>query len=250
MTLQEIELIIKNHSPHIPDAANIIMVHRDGRIMYAERFEQGCNFWDSNSMLTRKLQGIIHGCTVIAKRQSGKWFPAPTTKSAVPDFVKEQMAKSTKPPVLTPAVVEKKAVVIEVKPVVVERPQNRVDIPPVLAQPSTLNKDTKFTSLRELENPMYRRADKLLVSIRRNGKLVISKSLREALSNTFEFIISEDRQWLGITRFGNGYKKNVSGNYTCRGLVGNIDFPDDKPSIRVNMAWNEELQMFVGKIGG
>ncbi|AUG87817.1 hypothetical protein HOS54_gp132 [Klebsiella phage Menlow] len=38
MTDNEIAQIIKQHSRFAPDAANVIMLHKDGRVFFAEKF--------------------------------------------------------------------------------------------------------------------------------------------------------------------------------------------------------------------
>ncbi|WPJ72200.1 hypothetical protein DEEACLCL_00183 [Salmonella phage CRW-SP2] len=51
-----------------PKGATVILRHQDGRIFYAERFEQGATFWDDTGNNPRTLQGIIHKLEVVAER--------------------------------------------------------------------------------------------------------------------------------------------------------------------------------------
>lgn len=68
------EAIIEKNKPFAPEKAKVILVHEDGRAIFAEKFEQGVKFWYADTMRESTLQGIIHKLTLVAKRNDqGDW---------------------------------------------------------------------------------------------------------------------------------------------------------------------------------
>lgn len=67
--------IIEKNKPFAPNAARVMLVHEDARVIFAEKFEQGSTFWFADTMRESKLQGIIHKLTLVAKRNDqGDWI--------------------------------------------------------------------------------------------------------------------------------------------------------------------------------
>lgn len=118
------ESIIEKNKPYAPEKAKVILVHEDGRAIFAEKFEQGVKFWYADTMRESTLQGIIHKLTLVAKRNDqGDWVgvsdfstkiapAAPKTRQERILEAQENLraARASKPkpdrsPVIKPAVV-------------------------------------------------------------------------------------------------------------------------------------------------
>lgn len=115
--------IIEKNKTFAPNAARVMLVHEDARVIFAEKFEMGATFWYADNLRESKLQGIIHKLTLVAKRNDqGEWIgvsdfstkitpKAPKTRQerVLEAQEKLRMARSTpkaKPdasPVITPA---------------------------------------------------------------------------------------------------------------------------------------------------
>lgn len=66
--------IIEKNKPFAPNAARVMLVHEDARVIFAEKFEMGARFWYADNLRESKLQGIIHKLTLVAKRNDqGDW---------------------------------------------------------------------------------------------------------------------------------------------------------------------------------
>lgn len=74
ITKKNAESIIEKNKMFAPNKAKVILIHEDGRVIFAEKFEQGCTFWFADTMRESKLQGIIYKLTLVAKRNDqGDW---------------------------------------------------------------------------------------------------------------------------------------------------------------------------------
>lgn len=66
--------IIEKNKTFAPNAARVMLVHEDARVIFAEKFEMGAKFWYADNLRESKLQGIIHKLTLVAKRNDqGDW---------------------------------------------------------------------------------------------------------------------------------------------------------------------------------
>lgn len=66
--------IIEKNKAFAPNAAKVMLVHEDARVIFAEKFEMGAKFWYADNLRESKLQGIIHKLTLVAKRNDqGDW---------------------------------------------------------------------------------------------------------------------------------------------------------------------------------
>jgi hypothetical protein len=66
--------IIEKNKTFAPNAARVMLVHEDARVIFAEKFEMGARFWYADNLRESKLQGIIHKLTLVAKRNDqGDW---------------------------------------------------------------------------------------------------------------------------------------------------------------------------------
>ncbi|EBS2632413.1 hypothetical protein DRX00_11660 [Salmonella enterica subsp. enterica serovar Gatuni] len=66
--------IIEKNKTFAPNAARVMLVHEDARVIFAEKFEMGATFWYADNLRESKLQGIIHKLTLVAKRNDqGDW---------------------------------------------------------------------------------------------------------------------------------------------------------------------------------
>lgn len=246
MTDNEIAQIIKQHSRFAPDAANVIIVHKDGRVFFAEKFEQGSQFWDASTMLPRTLQGIIYSCSLVAKRSDaghwvsvndlggimgGKEYP---TKRSPPPYVKEQMSKITNRPRPTP-----------------KEPKVEV-VPATAVETKSAKKGTdwrsEFIGIKELDCERNPRNHPLFVSIRTDGKIILSKGLLDKIDGNFDFLVSKDRKAIALVKNGSMYNRNKSGNYSHKGLPKYLKFPEDSGTVRIYMDWDQEKNAFIGSL--
>ncbi|EDL0984682.1 hypothetical protein COP89_22580 [Salmonella enterica subsp. enterica serovar Typhimurium] len=68
------DAVVEKNKMFAPNKAKVILIHEDGRVIFAEKFEQGCAFWFADTMRESKLQGIIYKLTLVAKRNDqGDW---------------------------------------------------------------------------------------------------------------------------------------------------------------------------------
>lgn len=245
MTDNEIAQIISQHSKFAPERANVIFAHNsDGRIFYGEKFEQGCQFWDAHTMLPRTLQGIIHSCSLVAKRSdSGNWVSVNDLgglvgkkRSTPPTYVSEKMSKATKRPSPTP---KQQEVKVELIPAVAANPV-----------PSVQDSDwrSEFVGIKELEESRSPRNFPVFISIRKDGKIILSKTLLEKVDNGFDILVSKDFKRLALTLGGEMYFKNKSGNYSHKSLPNHITFPETSGTVRVYMTWDESKNAFFGDL--
>lgn len=286
------DIISKNKS-FAPEAAKVILVHDDGRVVFAEKFEIGSTFWWSDTMRESTLQGVIHKLTLVAKRNDlGEWVAVvdfsskgapPAPKSRHERILDEQSKliaarKGKAAPVIKPAttpapkstdlppvsqkaveqLVEKRQGVVKsdkvVEPfksepaAVTELAKTvREEIFPEVASPEDFDLND-FVSIRSLDKNRARKGD-LFLSLRSNGKLILNKDLRDAVSGWGELniMVRRDYKAFAICR-GTEYRNNSSGTYVNRTVTDKLEFPTDTGTIRVMMEWNEKLSAFVGSI--
>ncbi len=238
MTDEEIALIIAKHARYAPEAANVLLAHKDGRVFYAEKFEQGCLFWDADTMLPRTLKGIIHACYLVAKRKDdGNWVGVndlggtrtPKRLPAAPKFVKEEMAKAS------------------VRRIDKSKPSTTV-VPAVLPKPESVDWRSEFISIKELDSERNPRNHPLFVSIRADGKIILSKGLLDKIDDNFDFLVSKDRKVIALVKNGSMYNRNKSGNYSHKGLPKYLKFSDDSGTVRIYMDWDQEKNAFIGNL--
>lgn len=275
------EAIIEKNKPYAPEKAKVILVHEDGRAIFAEKFEQGVKFWYADTMRESTLQGIIHKLTLVAKRNDqGDWvgvsdfstkFTPAAPKSRQERILEEQeklrMARSKpKPdcsPVIKPAVVPKSKDLPPVSQKAVEQlvekrkgdvvMKSDSSVEPFKPDPSDVNalaemvRNSQFISLRELEPPARRRiANELFVSFRPDGKIILCKALRDIIPwTTLNMMVTRDFKRFGIMQ-GKDYNVNQSGTYVNRAMCSKLNFPEDAGTIRVVLNWDDKLNMYVG----
>lgn len=261
-----------------PNGANVILQHRDGRIFYAEAFTIGSMFWDDTGSNPRSLQGIIYNLRVVAKRSGEKsniwtWVETndvvvvPVTKPATSGrkaqvekaarsltSARKQLEKATSAlsSVAAPAapVVKEKVVV---QPAVVEAPVKVVtpvvqEVKPAPAAKETVKLNmSDFISVRELDrSPRQKCPDQMFVSFRKNGKIILSKALMKQLPwKSMNIMITPDFKYLALCR-GEEYNVNSSGTYSHKALVSKVVFPEGMDTVRVFVAWDDELHALVG----
>lgn len=239
--------IITGFKRHAPLKAKVILRHSDGRVFFAEKFEQGVTFWGANGGDPRELQGIIHKLELVAKRNDqGDWVgihdlngtPAPTGRKL--NALKHQTALSNRPKV-TPAVSVSKADPV-VEPL-------KVKLSPVAPQLTQIRL-ADFVSIRDLESPEVRRCvHEPFISFRMNGKIILNKLLRETLGDMeFSMSINKDFDTVLLIPGGTGYHTNGSGCYSNKTLAAKLKFPDDRATLRALLTWNETLKGYMGKI--
>lgn len=244
LTKTIVEALIEKNKVFAPNAAKIIAVHEDGRIIFAEKFEQGVKFWYSDTMRESTMQGIIHKLTLIAKRNDqGDWvgvadfstkITPPAPKSRQERILESQeKLRAAREPKPKPAPVAK---VVDVKPV----------IQPVVEKVET-EMASDFISIRDLD-PLSRRSPELLfISFRANGKIIMSKSLRDKMSwATINMLVSRDFKRFAVAE-GKEYNINRSGTYVNRALCSKLSFPEDSGTVRAILEWDDKLNMFVGE---
>lgn len=293
------DIISKNKS-FAPESAKVILVHDDGRVVFAEKFEIGSTFWWSDTMRESTLQGVIHKLTLVAKRNDlGEWVAvvdfsskgappapksrherildeqskliaarkgkaAPVIKPATTPALKstdlppvsqkavEQLAEKRQGVVKSDKVVEpfkpEPAAVAEVASAVAELAKTvREEIFPETASAEDFDLN-EFVSIRSLDKNRARKGD-LFLSLRSNGKLILNKDLRDAVSGWGELniMVRRDYKAFAICR-GTEYRNNSSGTYVNRTVTDKLEFPTDTGTIRVMMVWNEKLSAFVGSV--
>ncbi|QZB90158.1 hypothetical protein selz497L_195 [Salmonella phage SenALZ1] len=110
------EAIVEKNKMFAPSKAKVILIHDDGRVVFAEKFEQGCAFWFADTMRESKLQGIIYKLTLVAKRNDqGDWVTVCDFSSKVDTRPKsrqerileaqEKLVAARTSPVIKPAVI-------------------------------------------------------------------------------------------------------------------------------------------------
>lgn len=253
-----------------PNGANVILQHRDGRIFYAEAFTIGSMFWDDTGSNPRSLQGIIYNLRVVAKRTGEKsniwtWVetndvvvvpvkkPATSGRKAQVEkaarsltSARKQLEKATSAlsSVATPAapVVKEKVVV---QPAVVEAPVKKAPAP--ATQDAKKLNMSDFMSIKDLNDASRPpRPDQLFISLRSNGKIILSRALAHQLPwKTMNFMITPDFKYLAICQ-GDQYKMNKTGTYFHKALVSKISFPKGIETVRVFVEWDDNLKALVG----
>lgn len=274
------EAIIEKNKPFAPEKAKVILVHEDGRVIFAEKFEQGCKFWYSDNMRESTLQGIIHKLTLVAKRNDqGDWVAlldfsskvTPVAPKSRHDRILEQQEKlnsaraGKKPPVVPAASEPKKKG--EITRTASKQYSHYVETPnppqglsvvdPVktiaaveITPESAAFGADEFMSIRELE-PMTRRriASELFVSFRPDGKIILCKALRDTLTwTTLNMMVSRNFKRFAIMQ-GKEFTANQSGTYVNRALCAKLTFPEDAGTIRAVLEWDDNLNAYVGSIG-
>lgn len=241
------EALIEKNKPFAPNAAKIIAVHEDGRIIFAEKFEQGVKFWYADTMRESTLQGIIHKLTLVAKRNDqGDWV-------CISDFSKKVIPaapKSRQDRILESQ--EKLRAARESKPSSASKVVKNVDVMPVVQlSKGDLKVETEmmsdFISIRDLD-PLARRSPELLfISFRPNGKIIMSKALRDKLAwTTINMLVSRNFKRFAVSQ-GDQYNVNRSGTYVNRALCSKLSFPEDSGTVRAVLEWDNNLNMFVGE---
>lgn len=265
-----------------PDGANVLLKHRDGRLFYAEAFTIGSMFWDDTGSNPRSLQGMIYNLKVIAQRTGEKnsniwtWLDSndvvvvPAKKPVKPittgrkaqvekaaqslTSARKQLEKATSAlsSVAAPAapVVKEKVVV---QPAVVEAPVKVVtpvvqEVKPAPAAKETVKLNmSDFISVRELDrSPRQKCPDQMFVSFRKNGKIILSKALMKQLPwKSMNIMITPDFKYLALCR-GEEYNVNPSGAYSHKALASKVVFPEGLDTVRVFVAWDDELHALVG----
>lgn len=272
--------IIEKNKSFAPNAARVLLVHEDARVIFAEKFEQGATFWYADNLRESKLQGIIHKLTLVAKRNDqGDWVGVSDFSSKIPPKTpisrqervlqaqeKLRMARGTpkaKPeasPVIVPATklppVSDKSVeqYAEKRKVELVVPKTVKVVEPFRPDPQEVNalaekvKGSEFISLRELEPPARRRiANEMFVSFRPDGKIILCKALRDALPwTTLNMMVTRDFKRFGVMQ-GKDYNVNQSGTYVNRAMCDKLTFPEDAGTIRVVLNWDDKLNMYVGE---
>lgn len=274
ITRQIAESIIEENKRYAPKMAKVILVHTDGRIFFAEKFEQGVKFWYADTMRESILKGIIHHLTLVAKRNDqGDWvgvsdFSTKVTPTAAPksrhDRILEQQnkllaARSPKSkvdcsPVIKPAVVPKPEDTAYVGQKAVKELAQQRKAEPFRPDPADVKalaekvKGSDFISIRVLE-PLARRrvSSELFVSFRPDGKIILCKALRDTLPwTTLSMMVTRDFKRFAVSQ-GKDYNINQSGTYVNRALCSKLTFPPDSGTIRVVLEWDETLNMYVGE---
>lgn len=275
--------IIEKNKAFAPNAAKVMLVHEDARVIFAEKFEMGAKFWYADNLRESKLQGIIHKLTLVAKRNDqGDWVgvsdfstkitpkaPLSRQERILEAQEKLRAARSTpkaKPdasPVIKPAVVPKSKYLPPVSQKAVEQlvekrkgdvvMKSDSSVEPFKPDPAEVQalsekvKNSQFISLRELEPPTRRRiANELFVSFRSDGKIILCKALRDAIPwTTLNMMVTRDFKRFGIMQ-GKDYNVNQSGTYVNRAMCDKLTFPEDTGTIRVVLNWDDKLNMYVG----
>lgn len=280
-----VQTIIEQNKMFAPNRAKVILIHEDGRVVFAEKFEQGCAFWWGDTLRESKLQGVIHKLSLVAKRNdNGEWVPAskilekhvppkPMSRQdrilAHQETLKKARSGSTgevdkskshtgsKNPSVAPATKEDVKVDI-IKPrtggdLKVDSTSTSViksdPVVEAIVEPEKSFNLDDFICIRDLEAPRNRRApDELFVSFRSNGKMIFCKALREQLPwPGLNMLVSKDFKQFAIMQ-GKVYNVNQSGTYINRALASKLSFPEDSGTVRVIMEWNEKLNAFTGTI--
>lgn len=266
-----VQTIIEQNKKFAPNRAKVILIHEDGRVVFAEKFEQGCVFWWGDTLRESKLQGVIHKLSLVAKRNdNGEWVPAskilekhiPPKPMSRQDriLVHQETLKKARTISTSDAV---PAVKQEIK-IDIIKPRTdgdlKVDSGPVslikpdlvvetIVEPEKSFNLDDFICIRDLEAPRNRRApDELFVSFRSNGKMIFCKALREQLPwPGLNMLVSKDFKQFAVMQ-GRVYNVNQSGTYINRALASKLSFPEDSGTVRVIMEWNEKLNAFTGTI--
>lgn len=252
LTSKIVSNLIEKNKPFAPEKAKVMLIHEDGRVIFAEKYEQGCKFWYADTMRESVLQGIIHKLSIFAKRNDhGEWVEFLSSRPPVAGspmsrqdrILAQQEAlkaarKGAKPAKPTPTVID---------PVI----KSSAVVEPLNPEPNQLVKpasDSEFISVRELEPAVRRRTPtELFVSFRSDGKIILCKSLRDRLTwPTLNMMVSRDFKRFAIMP-GKEYNANQSGTYVSRSLCSKLKYPEDSNTVRAVLEWDEGMNMFVGE---
>ncbi|AHZ60315.1 hypothetical protein HQ81_0073 [Dickeya phage phiDP23.1] len=263
--------IIEKNKSSAPNAARVLLIHEDSRVIFAEKFEMGATLWYADNMRESKMHGVIHKLILVAMRNDqGDWVNVSDFSGKIPQetpvsrlqlrmALNAPKAKPDASSIIIPAtklslantnhaehctekckvelVVQKASKVVEsFKPdsVEVEALAEKV-------------KGSEFISLRELEPPhRHRIANEMFVSFRPNGNIILCKALRDALPwTTLNMMVTRDFKRFGVCA-GKDYNVNQSGTYVNRAMCSKLTFPGDAGTIRVVLNWDDKLNMYVG----
>ncbi|WDR21188.1 hypothetical protein PJM37_0109 [Salmonella phage vB_SenM_UTK0004] len=254
------ESIIEKNKMFAPNKAKVILIHDDGRVVFAEKFEQGCAFWFADTMRESKLQGIIYKLTLVAKRNDqGDWVTVCDFSSKVDTRPKsrqerileaqEKLVAARTSPVIKPAVISPSIDLPPVSQKAVEQYAEKRKEEPVKS-PVENKEESEFISIRQLcpQERRFSSPNDLFVSFRSNGKIILCKTLREQLQwPNINMMVSRNFKRFAIGE-GKDYPVNKSGTYANRHMCDKLSFPNDSGTIRVRLEWDETLNMYVGDI--
>ncbi|EHJ9376155.1 hypothetical protein KB816_002864 [Salmonella enterica] len=259
------ESIVEKNKMFAPNKAKVILIHEDGRVIFAEKFEQGCAFWFADTMRESKLQGIIYKLTLVAKRNGqGDWVTVCDFSSKVETKPKTRQERILEAQEKLRVARTSSSEKPEIKPAVM--PVTNNPLPPVgqkafeqyvekrkeesMKTPVENNDESEFISIRQLcpQEQRYSSPNDLFVSFRCNGKIILCKTLREQLPwPNINMMVSRNFKRFAISE-GNDYPVNKSGTYANKHMCGKLSFPNDSGTIRVRLEWDETLNMYVGDI--
>lgn len=248
--------IIEKNKTFAPNAARVMLVHEDSRVIFAEKFEQGATFWYADNLRLSKLQGIIHKLTLVAKRNDqGIWVGVSDFSTKIkPQSRQERMVDSQEKLRAARAnVIPATKAVIKSDPhkePLVPKPSKVVEVvKPVVAIAEKFKEDeSEFISIRELEPvTRHRIASELFVSFRPDGKIVLCKALRDTIVwTTLNLMVSKDFKRFAVMP-GKDYNVNQSGTYVNRALCAKLKFPENTGTIRAVVKWDDNTNMYVGE---
>lgn len=275
LTPKKAQEILQANSRFAPIAAQYIVVDPEGKVYFAETLSRTGLLWDAESLRECQKAVAIMGLYPIAKRNApNTWKLLAIKEKGEPSgnraqrMLKHQQAL-TSARVVQPAVTtidvakatttivaaakELTKEVIKADPVIEPVPAVKantllvVDEAPIIIGDINLS---EFISLRSLETvPRKLKEGELLLSLRSNGKIVLSRTLRNRVEGWegMNILVSKDFRRVAVC-MGNDYEPNKSGTYMSRALTSKLKFPDDSGTIRVLLAWDKGLNAFVGDI--
>lgn len=262
------ETLIDKHKLFAPNKAKVILIHKvDGRVFFAEKFEQGCKFWSADNMRESTLQGIIHKLEIVAKRNDqGDWVAMVDFSSKVepPKAPKTRMEKIAQAQEL----VSKKSgsgtsVTIKRTPLKYEKPDSMespavavdpvdygaVDDPKLPAPVSIQDQADPFAgfySIRSLQTTGPKIAAPSITLRRKTGVVYVNPLIRDKIgvNNEFDVLVNDGEIYFVKGRPALIMKQR--GSFNSVRLCNLVDFKG-RESVSIMFEWKEELQAFYGK---
>lgn len=277
-TISKIDELILQNKEFAPVKANVILMHEDGRVFYAEKFEMGSKFWHADTMQQSIIQGIYYKLKIIANRSGDQWvsvtgnaYPASALDAQNKEVVRGKSAATKRADRVRAAQESMVAAInkmkVDVIPPVKEATQKakeptvavvhhkpapefvKVEAKAVPA-PTPVDALSRFTSIRTLEGFHRHHKTVTYISIRNNGKILLSKGLRDAIQDWkgLDILVTPDMTEFAIIEREGAYRNNLSGSYAHKTLAAGIKFPDGKSTIRVSLEWDAVARAYIGKV--
>ncbi|AER70223.1 hypothetical protein F416_gp091 [Salmonella typhimurium phage PhiSH19] len=176
------ESIIEKNKMFAPNKAKVILIHEDGRVIFAEKFEQGCAFWFADTMRESKLQGIIYKLTLVAKRNDkGDWVTVCDFSSKV----------ETKPKTRQERILEAQEKLRVARTSSAEKPEIKPAVMPVTKLPPVSEKSVEqYAEKRKGDGMSVSKMSKTVEPFKPNSAVEVVSAVTEVVSKVREDMIA------------------------------------------------------------